>query len=365
VLRGPSTAKQSGDGEAAGKSEGSSQPAKKTLDLSYIAADFNTAAIVHPSRLLNSPLLADWSKEPMVAGMIKDTGIDPRKIDQLILLGDPMPGGNVALMPAGIVRWSEDVDSKDLLSRQLNGVETAEFQGKQYYRGKKELAKVPVAGYVPEPRTLVVADKLTLEKMLAARDAKSPLLDRLAKVDLDHDLIFVFLLDQVPTSEPKPTVRQVAHEVLKKAEKDLPGVEKLADQVKAITVSLDLAGDTLLRIEVEATDAASATAVHDLVQKSIGMANQAYQGFKPALQAQAPPDLGQSVAELGDQLLGGLDLSKDGNRVVLVLKMPKGLPGVAAKLKPFLKDLAAPQPPPARKGPPGRLEKKSGPPGKK
>jgi hypothetical protein len=253
------------------------------------------------------------------------------------------------------VRFTEPVDGKELLAKPFKGLETAEFEGKQYYRGKEQLAKAPLAGYVADERTLVVADEPTLKKMLAARNAKSPLLELLPKVDLDHDLVFVFLMDQVSTSGP--TVRQVMNEVLKKPAKELPpklaGVEKLGDQVQAATLSLDLSGETLLRLEIEARDEAAAKAVDDLARNGLETLKQLYESQKQLLPALVPPDLRQPLADLADQALANLTETREGNRVVVTLKAPKALPGVVQKLKPLLKDLAAPSParPPTKPSP--------------
>jgi hypothetical protein len=329
----------------AAKSSAAQRPPKNALDLSYIAADFNAAILIHPARLLKSPILADLPTEPMFAELIKEAGVDPRNIEEILLLLDPFPGGNVAAMPAGIVRFKEAVDGQDLLIRHLKGAEPAEFQGKRYYRGTDEIAKAPVAGYAANNRTLLVAAEPTLKKMLGAKNPRSPLLARLPFIDLDHDLILVFLMEQATSSEKKPAVREAAREILKQSAKELPegldGFDQLADQVKAVTISLDLTAETLLQIDVEAYDEAAALAIYDLAMNGIATLKQAYDAQKKDLLTKVPPDLAKPLADLTEQLLDGLSPNKDGNHIIVTLKNPEGLPAVAEKLKPLLKDLAS------------------------
>src|SRR5262249_42718832 len=97
------------DGGVAANPEGDNKEVatKKELALPYFAADFNAAVIIHPSRILERPFVAKLIEDKMLADFIKETGVDPRKIERAIVLIDPMPGGNVALLPAFIVQFTE------------------------------------------------------------------------------------------------------------------------------------------------------------------------------------------------------------------------------------------------------------------
>jgi hypothetical protein len=172
-------------------------PAKKELDVSYIAADFNAAVIIHPGRLLKSPLLANMPKDKLdkiIADMVNETGIDPRKVEQVVLLMDPFPSNNVVASPAGIIRFADTVDGKKILGKLLGQVRTGTFNNKQYYRSTiRQMARVPVAGFVANDRkTILVAPEPTLQKMLSANAASSPLLDGLSEIDLDNDVVALF-----------------------------------------------------------------------------------------------------------------------------------------------------------------------------
>ena len=59
------------------------------LDLSYITSDFIGAQIIHPKRFFDSPMLKDLPPpKALLATMIEQFGVDPRKLEQVIILID-------------------------------------------------------------------------------------------------------------------------------------------------------------------------------------------------------------------------------------------------------------------------------------
>src|SRR5262249_21668463 len=147
-------------------------------------------------------------------------------------------------------------------------------------------------------------------------------------------------------------VRKVLDELLKQAKDNLPpnfeGAENLAEQIAAATFSLDFSGETLLTLDIEATDEKAATAIQRLANNGIDLLKAGVPTLKKELKNGLPPDLIGPVSALVDELVNGLSLSKDGSHVVLSLKTPKQLPGLVDKLVPMLKDLGSrsSQPPP-------------------
>jgi hypothetical protein len=336
-----------GDGDQAGG------PSRK-LDLSYVAADFNAAVIVHPRRILERREFAKLLEDESFTNFVKEAGADPRKIEQVVILIEPTLKSEVPVMPAFIVRFAESVDGAALVMKALQNAEKASFEGKEYYRGKKGmLANEKGCAYVADERTLLTAPETTLKKMLTAKDARSPLRDRLPKLDLAHDVIGIFVMEQTERKDGGPTVRKALGEILAQAKGNpaFEGADKLAEQIAAVTLSLDMDGDTLLSLDVEATDETAATSMHGLANNGLNLVKAFVPVAKKGLTGNLPPDAVEPVSKLVDQLVAGTSLAKDGSHVVLTIKMPQELPGLIEKFGPMLKEIGpqAPAPPVKRK----------------
>jgi hypothetical protein len=220
-----------------------------------------------------------------------------------------------------------------------------------------------------DDRTLLGGPEPTLKKMLEAKDARSPLRDRLPKVALDHDVIAIFVMDQTERKEGQgPPVRQALGEILKAAKENIPpnfeGADKLADQIAAATLNLDLGGDTLISLDVEATDESVAASIHDLTKNGLDLVKAAVPTLKQQLKTSVPADFAKPASTLLDQLVNGTSLAKDGSHVVLTIKMPEDLPSLIEKLGAMWKDFASmPQTKPIPKGgplPKGKTQPKGG-----
>ncbi|HEV3262379.1 MAG TPA: DUF4339 domain-containing protein, partial [Gemmataceae bacterium] len=70
---------------------------KKALDLSYIAADFNAAVVLRPARLVKSPVAEALAQEKLLGAILQETGIDPHKLEQAVVVMDPFPAGKPLL----------------------------------------------------------------------------------------------------------------------------------------------------------------------------------------------------------------------------------------------------------------------------
>jgi hypothetical protein len=334
--------------------------AKKQLDLSYIAADFNAAVVIHPGRILERPFVAKLLEDKSIAGALDPIGFDPRILEQLIVVVDPFPGGNVAAMHGWIARSTGPWAETEFIKR-FSGVQTKKvtFEGKEYLRSTNTTyAKTSDCLCLADERTLLGGPEPVLKKMLSAHKAKSPLLDRLPKVDFDHDLVAAFVMEQAERKDSNgPTVRQAFGEILKQNKGPLSanfeGADKIAEELAAATLTIDLGGDKLLSIDLEATDDKSAEALLGLANSGFDvlkvLAPEGKKWAKENLQDGADP-----TVALIDELVKGFTIQKDGVHVQLTLKMPSQLPTVVEKLTPIVKNMAAPPPntkPPTPKPP--------------
>src|SRR5205814_1711907 len=115
-------------------------------------------------------------------------------------------------------------------------------------------------------------------------------------------------------------VRKAAAEVMKGAEKALPpplaGASTLPDRLQSATVELNLTGDTLLRLDLEARDEKSAQVVRDLANAAYDMLKGMYPEMRKDMLKQAPPDLKEPLAGVVDDLVAGVRVSQESAHVI-------------------------------------------------
>jgi hypothetical protein len=307
----------------------------KGIDLTYVTADFNGAVLLHPRRLAQAPLLAPLLQDPSVAELTRMTGIDPRTVERVLVLTEPFPNSGGKPPPPGpgppqslfqlaaVVHFGAPVDGKKLLEKAPGGVEEKSSQGKTYYRSKDPqaaLAGARVCAYVADGRTLVVAPEPTLHKMLAARDAKSPLRDRLRAADLGHDVIAVLVVGAY-----RPLLAQAVAEAGKSLPPPLAGVRQLPEHLQAVTATLDLTGAALVKLTLEADNAEGAAAVEELAKSALEFGKLLYPTVREKLASDVPAEYAGWALGVADQFYGGVRVGKDGVHVTLTLPRPAAL----------------------------------------
>jgi hypothetical protein len=328
-----------------GKLENSAHDGKH-LDLSYITEDFNGAVIVHPRRLLEASMLAPLPLDKLSAGTELLLGVDPRKVEQLIFLVEPFPDGIKPYSDAGmagILRFTDKVRGKELLPKLLRGASEATFNDKTIWKSKTFKVGIapamPVAGYVADERTLLVAPEPILAKMLLAQKAKSPLIDTLAKADLQNDVLVAFTFESKKKDLDGKTLRQKASALVSSFKEMLPpglaAAATVPDRLKTATLAVDLRGKTLVELTLEADSSASAKVLHDLLEQGLvfGKGFMATEG-KDMLGRLGPT--GKAAGKTVDEIMDGLTLSQDGADVRLKVPKPNGLSQLIEQLAPMV-----------------------------
>jgi hypothetical protein len=238
----------------------------------------------------------------------------------------PPEGGNALFSLAGILRFTEPIDGKKILGGTLKQMEEANAAGKSYYRSKTEkMAQVPLAGFVANDRTVLLAPEPTLKKMLAAQNVNSLLLRRLREMNLDHDVAGVLVvgpyraalaeLKKQPNIPPK-----------------LAGLRTLDRDLEAVTFTLDANKDELLQITLYGTGNTHDAGIllERLVNNALEMGKQMYGMIRAEMEKDMakdlPPELAPKLMRLADQIeKGGIRVSREGNRVIVTLEKPKDL----------------------------------------
>jgi hypothetical protein len=248
-----------------------------------------------------------------------------RFFDSFRLTGADAPAPGVLLppdqmpLPGAVVRFADPVDGKQLLDKVLKGVREAKYQDKVYYVGPDEEGPfgVALAGHVADDRTLLLASEPVLQKMLAAADEKSPLLDRLRQADAGDDLTAIIFLE--PYRKPLNTLAKSNQALLPPP---LAGAATLPDRLVCLTATANLDDKTLARLTFEADNEESAQAVEKLVQSGLELAREAYPGVRGGLVSQLPPASVPALIRVPDQLYGGVHVSRAAARVVMTVDRP-------------------------------------------
>jgi Leucine-rich repeat (LRR) protein len=333
-------------GVFSGSEEGDTSSGKKAFDVSYVAGDFNAALVLHPRRLLKAKALADIDQDK-VFGALKVLDLellDLRRIEQLVVLAGPGGEGSNPFLVAAVVRFAEPTDGMKLVKKFFaKGGQDLSYKGKSYYKGPAaERAPLMNAAHAPDDRTLLLAMEPTLKKMLDASDVKSPLVDALGRADLDNDLLGVFAM-----VEP---VRQQLGAMAKPAKGDIPpplaGAADLPDQVKTATLAINLSGDTLLKLDLEAVNDKSAAALHKLAENALNFAK----AVLPEARKRLPPEtdpVALALFEVAEETLkdpDGVTVKQEGPNTIVRVKLPKKLDRLAPKLKKLVDEALVPRP---------------------
>jgi hypothetical protein len=226
-------------------------------------------------------------------------------------------------VPGAIIRFAEPTDGKQVLSRLLKGLREEKHEGKTYYRSStgEALLDLPLAGALPDERTVLVAPEPVLRKMLAADSgARSPLLDRLRQTDTTDEITGVAIV------EPYRKLLKALLEPFKaQLPPDLADAASLPDRVVAATAAVNLRDKTLLKVSLEADSEESAEVLDDLAFKGLNWARKVYPDFRPTLLKQIPAEVVQPALAITDQVFGGIKVTREGKRLVARLEKPESL----------------------------------------
>jgi hypothetical protein len=330
---------RSQDTAAAGTSA-AARPEPPSL-LQFIHADFCVAIVIHPSRIMNSPVMKQIPLE-MLSGMAGPAAADPGKpgstgssvemrkwlpkIRRVTALFAPATGDKVPVEAAGIVQFAQAADVDEFIATAVKGNKGAkptEVQGiKSWVDAKDGIILCPAGG-----RIVVFGKEPTLKKMLAVNSGERPLVTQLGRTRLDHDIIVEIHADPIFAAVAKTTGKSPADMV-----KEAKGMEQfavLATETKSVSLVIDLTGDTLARLAITAASEDSANKMLGLLSLGQMMGQGMYDSNKKEVAKNippgAPPESVKTVTDLVDDLVKGIKVLKEGNSAVISVAMPKNL----------------------------------------
>jgi hypothetical protein len=330
------------------------EPARpKQLDLTYVTADVCGVIVLHPQQMARSPEVAALLKNEQVAAAIKELPFDPLKIEEVVgqlLVPSKTPRGYAtALGDRVAVRFSPPVDIDNMAKAMLGGpresrkVIAVTVAGKKCYK-PEEVAKEPAKTEksakpvwrppLPDPIACVLDDRTVLicvlgeadlKEALSAGEVKTPLVERLRRLDVSDDVAAVFALEPV---------REVIKEELARKKQygpASPGIHynEMALLLRSATVKLSLTDAARSSAVLEAEDAAGAAKVEELLKTFLQVAKDDLASERKRLQ-DMPEEFRKYQEEMmsaGEKLLDAITWTRSAAQVTITLKGSKGLLG--------------------------------------
>jgi hypothetical protein len=226
------------------------------------------------------------------------------------------PPADAATVPAAIIRLAGSADGKQVLTRLLKGLREEKHEGKTYYRSStgEAILGLPLAGAIPDERTILLAPEPVLRKMLTANaEAKTPLLDRLRQTDDADEITGIVIVEPY-----RNLLNGLIGPFAERLPANLADAVKLPDRLASVTATMNLRDKTLLKVSLEAGDEANVEALDRLAFGGLNWARKVYPDFRPSLLKQLPAEVVQPVLAVVDQLYGGIQVTKEGEAIRVV-----------------------------------------------
>jgi hypothetical protein len=359
-------------------SSASSARADETDVDQYVLDEFLVAIRFRPHDIAAAPLVAALPADEFFGSLSERLGIDARQIERLlVLLGPPAENESnhadmrpprlavVVQVPIPVVRdqvvgavyrmplWGGSPISPDL----------AEHDGKSYYvpprLGRNSRSSQPFLYISDDRKTLLFVDSNELMRRLLDPPAEKTELAQKLSAAGEGDVVFAAL---TPTVESREQMLSLAQSMMPadihvndRGEIDVsqpplpPQATALLENATALRGALNLEGNTLLSLTVEAPDAEAARNVTQSISQALFAGKTAIEMATPALAkalAEQPDHIDATtdkIEEMADHFFDGAVIGSHENKVALSVARPgffKELPTLIGQV------IAAKTPPP-------------------
>lgn len=305
--------------------------------LGYVTDDFFAAVVVRPRKIIDSPVLKGLPVQSALDDMKSRTRLDPDVLDELVVLfRAPGANGGPGEMPAPgmIVKFVPGTGAKTFFEKLVRSpLDEGEIDGKKLYRGEEgDFSAVESGG------RWIVSDEKTMRKMAAGTGGKSALAQRLKAADPQAEMFAVVLLDPV---------RQIAKETAEMAKEaggvpaPLVPVMGAADHLSAAAITLSLSGAQPLAAVLEGTSGKSAEELEKMAQGLLMLGKIWLASTREEIGSKPDADAVKPALSLADDVAAGIRIARDGAKVSITLKRPKGLDDLATIFAPAVVEAQA------------------------
>lgn len=284
------------------------------LDLSYISPDAVAAIVLHPRRLLTSPELEMLPIEVAVAAGKEYLGIDPTDVEEAIgILGlTGLPMGQPGM--GAILRFSKPYDKAAVLAKIGRDTQEATHAGKTYRQSR---AVTGFSLYMPDDRTLLIANPQQMKSMLAADNVDSGLTKLLKQADTSKTAVAVLDFAAV-----RPLV-MMGLQSLPQVPDQFKEFLELPKLVESVQVSIDLRDGIDLAVSLGAKDSDQAARIKELCERAKVVVRQVVEaqfaqggGVDQDATAQA---MASYMRRIVNKLLDSIDVKLEADKVNVTL----------------------------------------------
>ncbi len=224
---------------------------------SFIPSDAAVVMVARVKKGMDAKMLEPILKEAAIADQLKQSPLDPRKIEEIILAvsptsrdqtpavpsltpAAPAPGAAAAAVKTvAIVLFTEPMVGKDLLTKIAPtanfNFDTRTHQGKTYYASA---APSMFLAQLDDKTVAISSQEDAVKDVLAGTTAKGPIAEKLRVAGRTDDILVVVLME--PLRDP---ITQARARVPARATANVPMFNELAglsDQIKSATLTLSL-----------------------------------------------------------------------------------------------------------------------------
>ncbi len=302
------------------------------LDLSYISSDCFAALVIHPQRILQSPLFASVEQdeslsEELAEDWTKNSGIDPRNVEQLVAVYALGEDGPMSEASGGVIlRLSEPLDREKTKGKTIDA---EEFQ--RQWATEPEFRLAPSNDIViVDEQTVLLGDKSAIDKMLRAKVAKGRLAEQLSHVDANNDLIGCVVTEPI-----KPMIAMYTEGVGDSVPPQLAGLLKLAPQLESVVVKANLGGDSLLKLALNMTTTDAATELEKTLPETLAFGKAMLGMAKLGLPQDLPPQA-MTAINMAEEVLDAFEVTRDDRQVVATLAAPEGFDELCQEAAPMI-----------------------------
>ncbi len=265
--------------------------AKPRVDLDYVTPKTVAAVVAYPRHVLTAPEMEMLPIEILTAAGLKELGIDPVQIEQVLVIAEPSPGGPPDAL--AVLHVAAPLPEGKVLGALWDSTVEDQLDGKTYRRGKTPM---DVSILRADDRTLLVGTDAMLRKALSNHaDPKEGKMSKILGGMKDpSDLTAIVLVEPLRPLIALPLA-------MTPLPPQLADVKKLPDLINSIGIKVNLSGEISASLAIRATDEAAAQQIEAIVDKVMETARQ-QAAAELAKQAQSSDPVDQAGAKYAQRM---------------------------------------------------------------